>query len=129
MFKRPHHRRIETLLRSLNSDVLREAQCFFGGGTAIVLLLDEYRESVDVDFLCLSQGRKCTWTKICLIVFPRFSTPRTVCRSAVKRRPNERHAHEKPATGYFMCGLFVRTRVYMSSMTSTKDVSLRQNGG
>jgi len=55
LFKRPHHRRIEALLRSLNSDVLQEAQCFFGGGTAIVLLLDEYRESVDVDFLCSSQ--------------------------------------------------------------------------
>ncbi|MEH0072719.1 nucleotidyl transferase AbiEii/AbiGii toxin family protein [Pannonibacter sp. Pt2-lr] len=27
----------------------------FGGGTAIVLQLDEYRESVDIDFLCASQ--------------------------------------------------------------------------
>lgn len=55
MFKRPHHQRIETLLRTLNSDVLQNAHCFFGGGTAIVLLLGEYRESVDVDFLCSSQ--------------------------------------------------------------------------
>lgn len=55
MFERPHHRRIATLLHALNSDVLQEAQCFFGGGTAIVLLLGEYRESVDVDFLCSSQ--------------------------------------------------------------------------
>lgn len=30
------------------------ARCYFGGGTAIVLALHEYRESVDVDFLCSS---------------------------------------------------------------------------
>lgn len=28
------------------------ARCYFGGGTAIALQLGEYRESVDVDFLC-----------------------------------------------------------------------------
>ncbi|MBB3048814.1 hypothetical protein FHR99_003088 [Litorivivens lipolytica] len=36
---------------SLDGDVLREMQCFFGGGTAIVLMRDEFRESVDIDFL------------------------------------------------------------------------------
>lgn len=29
--------------------------CYFGGGTAIVLQLDEYRESLDVDLMCASQ--------------------------------------------------------------------------
>lgn len=54
MFNRPHHQRIHRLLSAMNVRFLNEAQCFFGGGTAIVLLLGEYRESVDVDFLCAS---------------------------------------------------------------------------
>lgn len=54
MFKREHHRRIHGLLKSLNGALLEQTQCYFGGGTAIVLLLGEYRESLDVDFLCES---------------------------------------------------------------------------
>lgn len=54
MFERPHHQRIEKLLRALDGGRLERAECFFGGGTAIALLLGEYRESVDVDFLCAS---------------------------------------------------------------------------
>lgn len=54
MFKRPHHQRIEKILRTLNPDLLVKSECYFGGGTAIVLSLDEYRESVDIDFLCSS---------------------------------------------------------------------------
>jgi hypothetical protein len=55
MFKRDHHNRIQALLSSLNTEFLTEHKCYFGGGTAIVLALDEYRESVDIDFLCASQ--------------------------------------------------------------------------
>lgn len=55
MFERDHHNRIQTLLSALNTDFLARSQCFFGGGTAIVLALNEYRESVDIDFLCASQ--------------------------------------------------------------------------
>ena len=55
MFKRDHHNRIQTLLSALNTDFLKQNGCYFGGGTAIVLALDEYRESVDIDFLCASQ--------------------------------------------------------------------------
>ncbi|MDR6586549.1 hypothetical protein HBH1_00513 [Herbaspirillum sp. BH-1] len=55
MFKRAHHRRIAGLLAALDGDFLFSCGCFFGGGTAIVLALDEYRESLDVDFLCSSQ--------------------------------------------------------------------------
>lgn len=55
MFERDHHNRIQTLLSALNTDFLTENKCFFGGGTAIVLALNEYRESVDIDFLCASQ--------------------------------------------------------------------------
>lgn len=54
MFKRPHHQRVARILDALNAQLLTEAACYFGGGTAIVLLLDEYRESVDVDLLCAS---------------------------------------------------------------------------
>ena len=52
MFRRPHHQRIAQLLGALDPDLLARAKCYFGGGTAIVLQLNEYRESVDIDFLC-----------------------------------------------------------------------------
>lgn len=55
LFKRDHHQRVAQLLQHLNADFLHQAQCYFGGGTAPVLLLNEYRESVDVDLLCASQ--------------------------------------------------------------------------
>ncbi len=54
MFKRAHHQRVARILDALNAQLLTEAGCYFGGGTAIVLLLDEYRESVDVVLLCAS---------------------------------------------------------------------------
>jgi hypothetical protein len=54
MFDRPHHQRIAKFLASLNADFLARSGCYFGGGTAIVLSLNEYRESVDMDFLCSS---------------------------------------------------------------------------
>lgn len=51
-FKRPHHIAILTVLRALDGDFLVDAECYFAGGTALVLDLGEYRESVDIDFLC-----------------------------------------------------------------------------
>ena len=51
-FVRPHHRLIFKVLSELNTDFLSTCQCYFGGGTRIVLELNEYRESVDVDLLC-----------------------------------------------------------------------------
>lgn len=51
-FRRPAHRQALTILAGLDRDFLAEAQCFFAGGTRIVLELGEYRESKDVDFLC-----------------------------------------------------------------------------
>ena len=56
MFKREHHQKIHRLLSMMNTRFLQEALCFFGGGTAISLLLGEYRESIDVDFLCADQA-------------------------------------------------------------------------
>lgn len=51
MFERPFHQNIAWILGLLDSTMLRENACLFGGGTAIALLYGEYRESVDMDFL------------------------------------------------------------------------------
>ncbi len=55
MFKRAHHQTIHQLLGLFDAQLLLNAECYFAGGTAIALLLNEYRESVDVDFLCASK--------------------------------------------------------------------------
>ncbi|WP_244506507.1 nucleotidyl transferase AbiEii/AbiGii toxin family protein [Pararhizobium polonicum] len=36
----------------MNRGFLLDNKCWFGGGTAIVLKLGEYRQSMDIDFLC-----------------------------------------------------------------------------
>lgn len=51
MFEREHHIRIASILQALDSRILDEHKCFFGGGTAIVLSRNEFRESLDIDFL------------------------------------------------------------------------------
>jgi hypothetical protein len=56
MFKRPHHQLVQQVLSALNADFLRENKCYFGGGTRIVMELDEYRESLDIDLLCADSG-------------------------------------------------------------------------
>ena len=56
MFEREHHRRIAQVLQAMDTQLLAKAECYFGGGTAIALSLNEYRESADVDFLCASQA-------------------------------------------------------------------------
>lgn len=56
MFERPHHRRIEQVLHSLDAPLLRANNCLFGGGTAVALRYGEYRESVDIDFLVSDIG-------------------------------------------------------------------------
>ena len=51
MFERTHHRHIASVLGALNAPLLAEHACYFGGGTAMALRYNEYRESVDIDFL------------------------------------------------------------------------------
>ena len=51
-FRRPWHRRVQRVIESLNSGLLSSAKCYFGGGTRIAMALGEFRESVDIDFLC-----------------------------------------------------------------------------
>lgn len=53
--KRLHHQRVLTLLNALSAELFESTACYFGGGTRIVLELDEYRASLDVDFLCADQ--------------------------------------------------------------------------
>ncbi len=55
MFKREHHRKVLGILEKMNRSFLEDAKCYFGGGTAIALLHDEFRESLDIDFLCADQ--------------------------------------------------------------------------
>ena len=51
-FKRAEHNEVLGALAQLDAAFLRDSQCFFGGGTRIVLELGEYRLSKDIDFLC-----------------------------------------------------------------------------
>jgi hypothetical protein len=51
LFERAHHRRIASVLESMDADRLAANACLFGGGTAMALRYGEYRESVDIDFL------------------------------------------------------------------------------
>lgn len=55
MYRRSHHQRIHSALEAMNADFLRDAKCYVGGGTAIALMLGEYRESLGMDFLCADQ--------------------------------------------------------------------------
>jgi len=52
MFRREQHRKILALLQVFDSPKLSRCKFLFGGGTRIVLDLEEYRESHDIDFLC-----------------------------------------------------------------------------
>lgn len=51
MFDREHHRDVALVLQALEPQVLIARHCYFGGGTAMVLQLGEYRESVDIDLV------------------------------------------------------------------------------
>lgn len=55
MFKRDRHNTVKRLLDRFDNDALHKVQAVFSGGTALALLLGEYRESVDVDFLISSK--------------------------------------------------------------------------
>jgi hypothetical protein len=51
LFRRLHHQQVAEVLSILDAPLLAENNCWFGGGTAIVLANGEFRESVDIDFL------------------------------------------------------------------------------
>ena len=54
--KRARHKMVLTALQAFDAAFLTRCECYFGGGTRIVLALDEYRESADIDFLCASRA-------------------------------------------------------------------------
>jgi len=51
-YKVKHHQVIKSALENLNADFFFEHNILFGGGTRIALELSEFRESIDIDFLC-----------------------------------------------------------------------------
>jgi hypothetical protein len=55
-FNLPHHQAIAAALDCFNPDYLLHHNILFGGGTRIALELDEYRESIDIDFLCADRA-------------------------------------------------------------------------
>jgi hypothetical protein len=52
IMNRPHHLEIWKILEKFNREYLSEHSILFGGGTRIAMELNEYRESIDIDFLC-----------------------------------------------------------------------------
>ena len=51
-FSIQHHQVIESALNNFNADFFYENKILFGGGTRIALDLNEFRTSIDIDFLC-----------------------------------------------------------------------------
>ena len=56
VFTQDQHQKILAILGQLKGSFLRDCQVYFGGGTLLALLYDEYRLSQDIDFLCSSQA-------------------------------------------------------------------------
>ncbi|MGD1908752.1 MAG: nucleotidyl transferase AbiEii/AbiGii toxin family protein [Leptolyngbyaceae cyanobacterium] len=56
MFTQDQHQKILTVLSQLKASFLRDCQVYFGGGTLLALMYDEYRLSKDIDFLCSNQA-------------------------------------------------------------------------
>lgn len=55
MVERRRHEPVLALLGLLDADLLRDAECWLAGGTAVSLRCHEFRLSRDVDFLCSSR--------------------------------------------------------------------------
>lgn len=74
---RPRHRTVLAALGALDAEFLARSECYFGGGTRIVLSLGEYRESADVDFLCASrEGYRALRSTVSETSLGRIATPR-----------------------------------------------------
>lgn len=52
----PHHQDIWEALSCFNSQLFADKNILFGGGTRIALEINEYRKSIDIDFLCTQGG-------------------------------------------------------------------------
>ena len=59
MFEFEHHRKVLIVLNNLYAGFFAESRAYFGGGTLLALLYDEYRWSKDIDFICpVGEGYK-----------------------------------------------------------------------
>lgn len=60
IFKLEHHNKILTVLESFNCELLEKSSAYFGGGTLLSLIFEEYRWSKDIDFIAAvgSEGYK-----------------------------------------------------------------------
>lgn len=54
-YRRALHQRIGRVLALMDAAFLEEAECYFGGGTQLVMSHGEFRESRDIDFLVSSK--------------------------------------------------------------------------
>lgn len=52
MFTENYNQNVVTVLNALKADFFTEISAYFGGGTLLTLLYDEYRVSKDIDFIC-----------------------------------------------------------------------------
>lgn len=83
-YKLTHHQVISSALQQFNKNFLSENNIIFGGGTRIALEIDEYRESIDIDFLCpnkesyRSVREQVTNTSLGKLVQKDFSYPRDI---------------------------------------------------
>jgi hypothetical protein len=83
-FARSGHQQVHAMLSRMDSAFLAKAQCFFGGGTRIVLELGEYRESRGMGFLCPDRDgyrllrESVSWTSLGPILAPELSLAREV---------------------------------------------------
>ena len=110
MFRRPHHQRIALLLRAMDAELLTQAKCYFGGGTAIVLQLGEYRESADIDFLCSDkQGYRVLRNAIAA------PTLGTVLRMPVKHLRDVRTHRDKISTYLEIDGMPIRVEFVLEA--------------
>jgi hypothetical protein len=55
-YRRALHQRIAGVLALMDAKFLEQAECFFGGGTQLVMSHGEFRESRDIDFLVSSKA-------------------------------------------------------------------------
>ncbi len=91
-FSIKHHQRIESALKNFNADFFYENNILFGGGTRIALELNEFRTSIDIDFLCPNKEsyravrEEVTSASLGCLVLQQFEYPREISfsRDAVR---------------------------------------------
>ena len=54
MFERAHHQLIAALLKQMDAQTLLKNHCLLSGGTAILFTRGEYREALQIEFVCTS---------------------------------------------------------------------------